>query len=76
MPSSLRATPFVQALFGEGAVVIIAEEQAGCGIASDIDIRPAVVVEIGANDGEAIAGIDLWMPAFSLTSVKVPSPLL
>ena len=43
------------ALFAESAVVIIHEEQAGGGIASDVNIGPAVFVEVGGDDGHAIA---------------------
>src|SRR4029077_20387458 len=42
------------ALFAEGAVVIIHEKQAGGGIAGNVDIRPTVFVEIGGHNGHAI----------------------
>ena len=33
--------------FGEGAVLVVVIQQAGRGIAGDVDIRPAIVVEVG-----------------------------
>jgi len=43
------------AFFAERAVVIVHEQQAGSGIASDVDIRPAILVEIGGDHGHAVA---------------------
>ena len=58
MPSSFRATPLSRPCFGERAVVIVAEQQAGGGIAGDIDVRPAVVVEIRGHGGHPVAPVD------------------
>ena len=66
----------LQALFGEGAVVIVVEEQAGRGVAGHVDIGPAVAVEIGGDGGQGVAGLHGRDTGFALTSVKVPSPLL
>ena len=59
MPSSLSATPRFEALLGECAVVVVAEEQAGRGVAGHVDVGPAVVVEIGGDGGQSV-------PPFSL----------
>ena len=48
----------LEALLGEGAVVVVAEQQAGRGVAGDVDVGPAVAVEIGGGDGEGVAGLD------------------
>ena len=42
----------LQAALGEGSVVVVAEEQAGRGVAGDVDVRPAVAIEIGCNGGK------------------------
>src|SRR5439155_18327408 len=39
---------------GEGAILVVAEQKTGCGITGDIDIGPAVVVEITGQRGERI----------------------
>ena len=45
-----------QALLGERAVAIVAEQQAGRGVAGHVDIGPAVAIEIGRHGGQRIAG--------------------
>ena len=47
----------LEAGLGERAVVIVAEEEAGRGIAGDVDVRPAVVIEIGRDRGHAVAAL-------------------
>jgi hypothetical protein len=42
------------AFFAECAVVVVHEEQAGTGVAGDIDVRPSIVVEIAGNRGQAV----------------------
>ena len=39
---------------GERSVAIVAVEQAWCGIAGDVDVRPAVIVEVGHDDTQAV----------------------
>ena len=46
-PCSSNAQPAGAAISAEGAVVIVAIEQARRAVARDVDVRPAVVVEIG-----------------------------
>ena len=41
--------------FAEGSVMIVHEEKARSGIASHINIRPAIVVKISGNSGESVA---------------------
>ena len=45
--------------------MIVHEEEARGGIASDIDIRPSIVVVIGGNHGHAVAVLDLPSPSFA-----------
>src|SRR6266566_815166 len=42
-------------LFPKSSAVIVYEEQAGSGVAGYVDVRPAVFVQIGCNDGHAVA---------------------
>ncbi len=61
----------------EGAVLLVLVEGGGGGVVGNVDVGPAVIVEVGDGDGERI-GAD-GVPAcrtFRETSVKVPSPLL
>ena len=44
----------LQAFFDESSVVPIAEVEAGRGIACDVDIGPAVVIEIGGDCGKSV----------------------
>ena len=64
------------ALLAERSVMVVDEQQAGRGIAGDVDVRPPVFVQIGGDDGHAVALVASAMPACWLTSVNVPSPLL
>ena len=50
-------------------------EQAGCGVAGDVDIGVAIVVEVRCDGGEAVAGVLIPIPLAVETSVK-PLPLL
>jgi hypothetical protein len=43
------------ALFAKRAIMVIHKQQAGRGIASDVDIRPAILIEVRGNNGHAIA---------------------
>ena len=45
----------LEALLGERAVAIVAEEQAGRGVAGDVDVGPAVAIEIGRGGGQRVA---------------------
>src|SRR5487761_356774 len=47
------------AFFPKCSVVVVHEEQAGGRIAGDVDIRPAVFIEIGADRGHAIVFVRL-----------------
>ena len=61
----------------EGAVLLVLVEGAGRGVVGDVDVGPAVVVEVGDQDAETVGADGLQaMPDASETSVKVPSPLL
>src|ERR1019366_6858855 len=44
----------LDATLAERSVLVVLEEQAGCGIASDVDFRPSIVVEIRRYRGESI----------------------
>src|SRR4026207_295731 len=44
-------------LFTESAIAVVHEEQAGCRVARDVDVGPAVFVEIGGDDGHPVT---LW----------------
>src|SRR5579884_689394 len=46
----------LHALLRKCSVVIVAEEEAGCGIAGDVDIGPTVIIEIGRNDSQTVTG--------------------
>src|SRR5205807_902982 len=52
-----RNTAF-QAALGEGAIAIVSEQQAGRRVARDVNIRPAVPVEIGGSRGERVIRLD------------------
>ena len=40
---------------GEGPIVVVAEENAWLGIARNIDVGPAIVIEVGGNRGDRVA---------------------
>src|SRR6185369_7280043 len=62
--------------FAESTVVIVNQEQARCGIACHINIRPAIVVKVSRNDGHAIAFVQL-SNASSLADIgKGPIPVI
>ena len=63
------------ALF-ERAVVPVAIEKARRLVAGDVDVGPAVVIEVGGGDAEPYRPPGARMPPFSETSVNVPSRLL
>jgi hypothetical protein len=42
-------------LFPKRTIMVIHKKQAGRGIASDVDIRPAILIEVRGNNGHAIA---------------------
>src|SRR5256885_11458612 len=44
----------LQALFGEGAVAAIVEQEARCRIAGDIDLLPAVTVQVSSHSSQPI----------------------
>src|SRR5258708_28763741 len=44
----------LQTALGERAIVIVAEQQAGRGVAGDVNIRPAVTVKIGGSRRERV----------------------
>src|ERR1700730_98307 len=44
---------------GKGAVAIVAVENAGGAVASDVDVRPAVFVEIERGNAESVVAIGL-----------------
>src|SRR4051794_5130607 len=46
-------------LFAERAIVIVAEQQARRGVAGDVNVRPALVVEIRSHYRQSIAAFDL-----------------
>src|SRR5271169_6180271 len=43
-----------QSLFAESAVAIVDEQQAGGRVASHIDVRPAILVEVGRGHGQSV----------------------
>ena len=53
-----------EAHLGERAVVIVPEQEAGRGIASHVDVGPAVVIEIGRNRGHAVTAFRLGNARF------------
>src|SRR5450756_589280 len=46
--------PHLDATLGEGAVLVVLEEQAGGGIASHVDFRPSIVVEVRRDSRQSI----------------------
>ena len=69
--ASLLASVFVEGgagedgYVGEGSVVIVAVENAGGAVAGDVDVGPAVVVEVEGGDAEGSSGrrsgrYELW----------------
>ena len=54
-PSSLSGDTVFETALGERAVVVVAEQQVVGGVAGDVDIGPAIAVEISSDRGEAIA---------------------
>ena len=63
-------------LLPKSSVPVVHEEQGRRRVAGYVNVRPAIVVEIGSNDGETVgvASGSRYQPS-SLTSVNVPSPL-
>ena len=60
----------------ELSIFLVLVKGAGRGIVGDVDVGPAVVVEISGEDSQAKGSIGLQNSEASETSVKVPSPLL
>src|SRR5258708_21450276 len=52
----------LDALLAESAVMVVHQQQAGAGIAGHKNIRPAVLVEIGRDRGEAVTTFDFSDP--------------
>src|SRR5690349_4448881 len=50
----VESDPSLESALGEGSVVVVAEEQARRSIAGDIDVGPAVAIEIGGSGGQGI----------------------
>ena len=48
-----------QAFLAERSVAIVHQQKAGARIASNENIRPAVIIEVGRNRGQSIAPLDL-----------------
>src|SRR5204863_6724860 len=57
-PVLVQRYPGLETALRERAVVIVAEEQAGRGVAGHVDVGPAVAVEIGCGDRQGIVGFD------------------
>ena len=68
--------PASMAMVLEGAVFLVLVEGGGGGVVGDVDVGPAVVVEVGDGDREAVGADGVEDAGFFETSVKVPSPLL
>ena len=49
---------------GEGAVLFVLIERAGGGIVGDVNVRPAVVIEIGSEDTEAKSAVGFQNAGF------------
>ena len=60
----------------EFAILLVLVKRAGGGIVGDVDVGPAVVVEIGRQHAQPEGAVGLQIPDAFGTSVKVPSPLL
>ena len=55
LPSSFRAQrPDSSPIIGKRAVVVVSQQKAGRRVAGDVDIRPAIVIEIGRDGGHHI----------------------
>ena len=52
----------LHALLGKGPVVVVVEEKARRGVASHVDVRPAVIVEIGRRHRQPEASVHLTDP--------------
>ncbi len=57
--SVIEGDPGFDGSFSEGAVVVVVKQQVGRGIAGNIDVGPAVVVEVAGERSEAIVGVGL-----------------
>src|SRR5260370_29565920 len=49
---------------GEGAVFFILIEGAGGGIVGDVNVRPAIVVEVGGEHAETVSAVGLQNASF------------
>ena len=58
-PAIVESDAGVHGGFGERAVVIVVKEQTGRGVAGNVNVGPAVVVEIAGKRGEAVVGVGL-----------------
>ena len=54
LPILVERDSDLQTSLGERAIAIVAEQEAGRGVAGDVNIRPAVTIEIGGDGGERI----------------------
>ena len=52
----------LQSLLGKRAVVIVAEEEARGRVPGDIDVGPAVVIEVGRDRSESVPAVRLPDP--------------
>src|SRR5205823_4810795 len=54
----------LQANLGEGAIPVVQEQKARRRIASDVDVRPAIVVKVGRDHGHRITALCLCHPRY------------
>ena len=57
LPSALSAQPDFHGDIVKFSVVLVLVERAGGGIVRDVNVRPAVVVEIGGEHAEAVSAV-------------------
>src|SRR5208337_1051331 len=66
----------LDSLFFECPVLLIDEQEAWCRVAGNIDVRPAVLVEVGRRDGHAVAGPRLRNARLDADVGKGPIPVV
>src|SRR5580700_2248549 len=66
----------LQTALGKSAVAIVAKQQAGRSVACDVDVGPAVAVEVGRRRSQRIARLDSGDAGFLADVGERPAPVV
>src|SRR6266571_1087048 len=70
------SAPGLNTHVGKGAVVVVAIQGAGIGVVGDVDVRPAIVVEVENQNAESVRSVSRCNPGFPRDIVERPIPVV